>query len=156
MTDCRLRERIHSGFLLPVIAPQSPISIKVAKCSSHIWEMFGHTLFLCTWILLALCASHAMASVTFRQAWQQYCNGRQGECSGAHVPQKGYLISLPDDVEKRDYLLPQLKTLGLDIENVNGILSDQVSLSLILQRDRYAFCFRRSLPRTRSHVCAVA
>ena len=107
-------------------------------------------------MLLALRASHATASVTFRQAWQQYCSGREGECSGAHVPQKGYLISLPDDVEKRDYLLPQLKTLGFDIENINGILSDQVSQSLFLQRDRSTFCFTRTLPCTRSHASAVA
>ena len=83
---------------------------------------------LCTWTLLILYASHATAATLFRHAWQQHCSGREGECSGARIPQKAYVISLPEDVEKRDYLFPQLKTMGFEFETVDGILSDQVSI----------------------------
>ena len=84
------------------------------------------------WTLFVLYASHAKASTKFRHAWQQHCSGREGDCSGAHIPQKAYVISLPQDVKKRDYLFPQLKTLGFDIEIIDGILSDQVTLCRLL------------------------
>lgn len=60
------------------------------------------------------------------QAWQEYCKDRQ-RCRGLPpVPNKSYVISLPEDSTKRDVLIPRLKELGLEVEVVDGILSDQV------------------------------
>ena len=98
-------------------------SVPAASQSS---DMLTRGLILCTGTLLILHASHTTASTLFRHAWQQLCSGSEGECNGAHIPQKAYVISLPKDVKKRDYLFPHLKTLGFDIETVDGILSDQV------------------------------
>ena len=113
--------------------------------------MLRWVLVLCTWTLV-LHTSHATTSTTFRHAWQQYCSGRETKCSGAHIPQKAYVISLPDDVEKRDYLLPQLKTLGLEVEVVDGIHADQVPPQLLLRVKETSI----PLLRVRSHVVTTA
>ena len=120
--------------------------------------MNKRTFVLYIWSLLVLYTSHAAASTAFGHAWQQYCTGREGECSGAHIPHRAYAISLPDDVEKRDYLLPQLKTMGFDVETVDGILSDQVYPCLPRNKDRNKTSpnFWDQPSRKRHHLSAVA
>ena len=53
---------------------------------------------------------------------------QNGDCkdSPEAVPNKAFVISLPGDVAKRDVLISVLTDLGLHVEHVEGVLSDQV------------------------------
>ena len=63
------------------------------------------------------------------QAWQEWCSSKEHRCRHqGGIPEKAYVISLPVDSEKRDYLLPHLRRLGLEPEIVNGIPENQVTL----------------------------
>ena len=65
------------------------------------------------------------------QAWNTYC--REGRlCNGSpELPDKAYVISLPEEIAKRSPLLSALADLGLTPEYVDGILSDQVDIALL-------------------------
>lgn len=65
------------------------------------------------------------------QAWQQWCGDTDHLCKHhAGVPEKAYVISLPEDSGKREFLIPQLDALGMDVEVVDGMLGNQVNLEL--------------------------
>ena len=51
-----------------------------------------------------------------------------GKCkdSPEAVPNKAYVISLPEDGPKREVLISVLTDLGLHVEHVEGVLNDQV------------------------------
>ena len=53
---------------------------------------------------------------------------QNGDCkdSPEAVPNKAYVISLPGDVAKREVLISVLTDLGLHVEHVEGVLSNQV------------------------------
>ena len=53
---------------------------------------------------------------------------RNGDCksSPGAVPNKAYVISLPEDVAKREVLISVLTDLGLHVEHVEGVRNDQV------------------------------
>ena len=63
------------------------------------------------------------------QAWEDYC--QKGPGCGRHPPppSKAYLISLPEDVLKREGSLALLAELGLDTEVITGIKSVQVGVA---------------------------
>ena len=51
-----------------------------------------------------------------------------GKCkdSPEAVPNKAYVISLPEDVAKREVLISVLTDLGLHVEHVEGVRNEQV------------------------------
>ena len=51
-----------------------------------------------------------------------------GKCkdSPEAVPNKAYVISLPEDGAKREVLISVLTDLGLHVEHIEGVLNDQV------------------------------
>ena len=63
------------------------------------------------------------------QAWDEHCR-RKGEC-GKHpqVPNRAYLINLPEDKGKLEYSQKLLGELGFDVEIIQGVKSVQVSFS---------------------------
>ena len=64
------------------------------------------------------------------QAWQDWCKSKGRRCNHrVGIPQKAYVISLPADSEKRDYVLPRLQELGLEAEVVDGVARDQVNVA---------------------------
>ena len=74
---------------------------------------------------------HGIAQTLYMQAWHTYC--REGRLcnSSPQLPDKAYIISLPEETAKRSPLLSVLADLGLNPEYVEGILSDQVNTSSV-------------------------
>lgn len=66
------------------------------------------------------------------QAWRTFCSAN--DCSqSAAPPVTAYLISLPEDSAKRQHLeqtLDEVSGLGLSVEVISAIPSDQVALCL--------------------------
>jgi len=60
------------------------------------------------------------------QAWDEHCR-RKGEC-GKHpqVPNRAYLINLPEDKPKLEYSQKLLGELGFEVEVIEGVKSVQV------------------------------
>ena len=66
------------------------------------------------------------------QAWDEHCR-RKGEC-GKHpqVPNRAYLINLPEDKGKLEYSQKLLGQLGFEIEIIEGVKSVQVGSSHLI------------------------
>ena len=78
------------------------------------------------------------------QAWDEHCR-RKGEC-GKHpqVPNRAYLINLPEDKGKLEYSQKLLGELGFDVKIIQGIKSVQVSFSSICLACTALKCASRS------------
>lgn len=70
------------------------------------------------------------------QAWKAWCSSKDHRCRHhVGIPQKAYVISLPADSEKREYLLPRIQRLGLSAELADGISRDQVNYPTAVSED---------------------
>ena len=69
------------------------------------------------------------------QAWEEHCR-RKGEC-GKHpqVPNRAYLINLPEDKAKLEYSQKLLGELGFDVEIIKGVKSVQVRVLSLAASD---------------------
>ena len=69
------------------------------------------------------------------QAWEEHCR-RKGEC-GKHpqVPNRAYLINLPEDTAKLEYSQKLLGELGFDVEIIKGVKSVQVRVLSLAASD---------------------
>ena len=72
-----------------------------------------------------------MLVLVLLQAWKAFCSASASNCSHSVTPpQTAYIISLPEDSAKCKHLERSVKGLGLSIEVVDAIRSDQVLLEL--------------------------
>ena len=63
------------------------------------------------------------------QAWGLFCSRDKSCAVKAAPPQKAYVISLPQDSAKRKHMAQSLNGLGLSVDIIDAIQSDQVQLS---------------------------
>ncbi len=63
------------------------------------------------------------------KVWSAFC-GQDNSCTKkAAPPETAYMISLPQDWAKRKHMEQSLKELGLSVDVIGAIQSDQVQLS---------------------------
>ena len=79
--------------------------------------------------LLCLRPPLVLNATVLIQVWGSFCS-RSNKCAAkAAPPERAYVISLPQDLAKRKHMEQSLSGLGLSVETVDAIPSDQVQLS---------------------------